>query len=258
MQQTLIHGVVLAALAALVIAVLTRYAPFYAPSYLFWAGVILMVAGLASLVHPLRFLLIRTRRVATIAVLAGAAVSVCALFCPFRLVHADQRSALDRLMPDYHFREVHSVRVQASPALALRAMDEVTLEDLRVYRILMGARQLAVGRVPHFTGMERPLMATLTSGPFPQLAEEPGREVVLGGPVEFPGGKVMAVINVRAEDAGGGWTRLSTETRILGPNEVDARSFAHYWRMIYPGSAIIRQMWLNAAVSRIGRATRRR
>jgi hypothetical protein len=253
----LIHGAILAALAALTIAVLTRYAPLYAPSYLFWAGAILMVAGLASLVRPLRILLIRTRRVAAITVLAGVAVSACALSCPFRLAHADQRSALDRLMPDYHFNEVHSVRVQASPALALRAMDEVTLEDLKVYRVLTGARELAVGRVPHFTGMERPLMETLASGLFPQLAEEPGREVVLGGPVEFPGGKVMVALNVRAEDVGGGWTRLTTETRVLGPDAVSARDFAHYWRIIYPGSAIIRQMWLNAAVSRIERATRR-
>jgi hypothetical protein len=94
MQRTLIHGAVLAALAALAIAVLTRYAAFYAPSYFFWAGVILMVAGMASLVRPLRFLLIRTRGVAAITVLAGVAVSGCALFCPFRLVHADQRSVL--------------------------------------------------------------------------------------------------------------------------------------------------------------------
>jgi hypothetical protein len=235
---------------------LTRYAPFEAPSYLFWAGVILALAGLASMIRPLRLLLIRTRGVAAIVMLGGVMVSACALFWPYNLDHADQRSVLDRMMPEYHFHEVHSVRVQAPPELALRAMHEVTFEEIGLYRVLMGARQLALGQIPRFSGMGQPVLETLNGDLFKPLAEEPGREVVLGGPVEFPGGQVEVTFNVRVEDEGGGWTRLSTETRILGTDEASARSFARYWCMIYPGSAIIRQMWLNAASSRIERATR--
>lgn len=258
MQRTVIHLAVLAAVALLTIVVLTHYAPFDTPSYAFWAGVILALAGLASLVRPVRLLLIRTRRVAAIAALAGVAVSIAALWCPFRVVHAGQRTLLDKVLPTYHFHEVHSARVPGPPDLALRAMNQVTLDDLKVYRLLMGARVLATGQIPRFSGTDRPLMATLASGPFPPVAEEPGREIVLGGPMPVRGGRVMIAFNVRVDDEGGNWTRITTETRIRGENDAAARNFARYWRAIYPGSAIIRQMWLDAAVSRVEQAAGKR
>jgi hypothetical protein len=65
----------------------------------------------------------------------------------------------------------------------------------------------------------------------------------------------MIAFNVRVDDEGGNWSRITTETRIRGENEAAAHSFARYWRAIYPGSAIIRQMWLDAAVARVERAT---
>jgi hypothetical protein len=54
-------------------------------------------------------------------------------------------------------------------------------------------------------------------------------------------------------DEGNGVVRVSTETRILG-NDADAhRAFTRYWRLIYPGSAIIRQVWLDAIIARAER-----
>ncbi len=71
MRRTLIHGAILAGLATLAIIFLTRYVPFDTPSYLFYAGVILALAGVASIIYPLRFLLIRNRRVAVLTLLFG-------------------------------------------------------------------------------------------------------------------------------------------------------------------------------------------
>jgi hypothetical protein len=39
---------------------------------------------------------------------------------------------------------------------------------------------------------------------------------------------------------------VSTETRVYGTDASAGRRFAPYWRLIYPGSAIIRRMWLRA------------
>jgi hypothetical protein len=59
-------------------------------------------------------------------------------------------------------------------------------------------------------------------------------------------GFAKAVMNFRMEDEGGGWTRLTTETRIYATDASSRRRFAAYWRTIYPGSALIRREWLRA------------
>jgi hypothetical protein len=47
-----------------------------------------------------------------------------------------------------------------------------------------------------------------------------------------------------------GQTLLSTETRIRGNDKRSRRVFGCYWRIIYPGSAIIRRVWLDAIAAR--------
>ena len=39
---------------------------------------------------------------------------------------------------------------------------------------------------------------------------------------------------------------VSTETRVHANDARSRRLFARYWRVIYPGSALIRRMWLRA------------
>ena len=39
---------------------------------------------------------------------------------------------------------------------------------------------------------------------------------------------------------------VSTETRVFANSPEARRRFAAYWRAIYPGSALIRRMWLRA------------
>jgi hypothetical protein len=45
-------------------------------------------------------------------------------------------------------------------------------------------------------------------------------------------------------------TLLTTETRIYATDASTRRAFARYWRVIYPGSSLIRRMWLRAVVKR--------
>jgi hypothetical protein len=106
------------------------------------------------------------------------------------------------------------------------------------------------------------------------LAEEPQRELVFGTLVIVPPevarlplgerlrlresltpevfqalskpGYAKAVMNFQLVDEGRGWTRLVTETRIFATDDAARRRFGAYWRVIYPGSALIRRMWLRA------------
>ena len=97
------------------------------------------------------------------------------------------------------------------------------------------------------------------------LREEKDRELVFGAVVccdvrvpprsaeEFQalqGSLARAVMNFHVEDAGGGVSRLVTETRVAASDARSERVFARYWRVIYPGSALIRVMWLRAIKAR--------
>src|SRR5207247_2023507 len=111
-----------------------------------------------------------------------------------------------------------------------------------------------------------PLLDVATQSGFLWLADEPGREGVLGTVVMAPpGGKypsdaqqfkalaapgyAVAAMNFRfvpeATSAGDG-CRVTTETRVYATDPPSRRAFSRYWRIIYPGSAIIRVMWLRA------------
>jgi hypothetical protein len=62
-------------------------------------------------------------------------------------------------------------------------------------------------------------------------------------------GYVKAVMNFRATPTQGG-ALLSTETRVLATDDASRRRFARYWRVIRPGSGLIRRSWLRAAARR--------
>jgi len=57
-------------------------------------------------------------------------------------------------------------------------------------------------------------------------------------------------MNFHVTDEGGGVSRLVTQTRVAASDARAERRFAAYWRVIYPGSAFIRRMWLRAIKAR--------
>ena len=94
-----------------------------------YAGLLATLAGAVSLIRPLRFLGIRGRAGALIA-LVGLAVAAIILLWPAGLVHArpsaaNPPSALDEVMPAYHFNEFHSIHVPASPERVYAAVMQV-------------------------------------------------------------------------------------------------------------------------------------
>ena len=63
-------------------------------------------------------------------------------------------------------------------------------------------------------------------------------------------GFAIAAMNFLIEDAGPGACTVTTETRVYAIDAPERRRFARYWRVIYPGSALIRRMWLRAVKRR--------
>jgi hypothetical protein len=53
-------------------------------------------------------------------------------------------------------------------------------------------------------------------------------------------------MNFRIQELDGAHCRLTTETLVYAAGFHLVHGFAAYWRMIYPGSSLIRHMWLRA------------
>lgn len=162
-------------------------------------------------------------------------------------------SALDRVMPAWHFSERHAVDVAAPPEDALAAVEAVRLRDIPAAWALLVVRGLArnVG--------DQTFLGLMRRGGFAVASEEPGRELVLIAvgrpwrvwerlrrdvdPVVFaePGWARMAM-TLRAEPG-----RLVTETRVVLTDEASRRAFGRYWLVVRPFSGLTRRLLLRAA-----------
>jgi len=202
--------------------------------------------------------------IAALAALVGAALALLGLFLPARdTVVAPARTRLDVVMPRYQFRERHAIAVAAPPLTVDRAIRKVTADEIPLYRALTGLRRMG-RRVPEGllnAPRATPMLALATRTGFRVLVDEPEREIVLGvagpaspaaragGPRPFtPSAAGFASIAVafQVESDGHGGTIASTETRVFAPDAATRRRLAQYWRLIYPGSALIRRGWLAA------------
>ncbi len=229
------------------------------------AGLALAAIGLVSLVRPLAFLRIRRRRKGAFVLAAGLLLAVLACALPVRPLRlAGPAMELDRLIPRYQFGEHHEIEIDAPPERVYPAVRAVSASEIRLFRLLTWIRS------PRFQkggpesllnpGAERAILDVALGSSFVLLHEEPGREIVVGtivccGPrrpvrtaEEFwaaRGSVARAVMSFHLESAGGA-TRLVTQTRVDTSDAAALRRFAVYWRVIYPGSAFIRIMWLRA------------
>lgn len=225
----------------------------------------LVLLGGVSLVRPFRFLRIRTRRAALWVAAAGLALLVAGLSLPVvppRLPGA--RMAIDEIVPDYRFGEHHEILVAAPPGKVLDAARAVTAREIRLFLLLTWLRspRFSSGGQPSILhpGADRPLLEVALGSGFVMLRQDQ-REIVIGtvvccGPhaplrtaAEFAaleGSLARAVMSFHVEDEGSGVTRLVTQTRIATTDRAAERAFARYWRVIYPGSSLIRSMWLRA------------
>lgn len=235
---------------------------------LVYAGLAAAAAGLFSLVWPLRFLWIRRRSSAAAVALAGLALIAAGVLFPAPVRSSTPRtSRLDHVLPEFQFHEVHETRIRATPREVFRAIRQVTAPEIRYFRLLTWIRSPRLGSArPSILAPppDRPVLDVALGTGFLLLAQDPEREIVIGTllcrrlpagaagltPAAFQGlsdpGFCKAAMNFRILPESGGVVRLTTETRILALGPAAERRFAAYWRVVYPGSALIRRSWLEA------------
>ena len=176
--------------------------------------------------------------------------------------------ALDEFLPEYDFNEVHSTFVAATSDEVLAAARAVTAREVPLLVVLMALRSLPaavrrgeLGSVRR--ALDAPLLDRFTRGGFVVLAERPD-ELVVGAVGRFwtadggvermraeeyvtsdVPGVAKAAMNFHTRAVSGG-TVLTTETRIKATDDAARRNFGRYWRVVRPGSAAIRRVWLRA------------
>src|SRR5215831_13072994 len=253
-----------------------------------YLGMITMFVGGVSVLKPLKFLAISSRWQALAVLVAGLIVVVIGASLPSTEVRvAAPRTQLDQFVPAYQFNEFHSVRIAAPKDKVYTALKQVTAEEILFFHTLVWIRR--VGRPGPESILNpppnTPLLQVATRTSFIKLAEEVNQEFLVGTLVAAPRGWrpsgeptprafmtlersgqpgfVLATMNFRLEDCAApalnpaspssstSCTLLTTETRVYATDAPTRRAFARYWRVIYPGSSLIRSMWLRAVRKRV-------
>ena len=251
-----------------------------AASALLYVGAVVVVAGLAGIVRPVRLMGIRTRRRAALVAVAGLSIALVAAALPHPTHTTTARDTLlDQWMPEWQFGEYHERRVEATPRQVAAAIRRVRASDIFLFRTLTFIRNpRREGQGDHILNPpeETPIVEVALAGSFVLLGEETDREILLGTVVIAPPdvrrvaqrgnvpdldpakfrtlgrpGFARATMNFRIVPEGNGWTRVTTETRVHAVDYETQRRFARYWRVIYPGSWIIRWSWLRAIEGRL-------
>lgn len=239
-----------------------------AASAIVYAGLVMMFAGLIALVRPIRWAGLPTRRRAAVAAVGGVCVVAIGALLPTRVTRvAGVTSRLDEIIPAYQLNEVHALRVEAPPEQVYRAMRDVTAGEISLFQLLTSIRRFGRSTPESILNAPDsvPIMDVAARTGFMMLADDAPRELVVGTVVLAPdgwrrsdaptpaafaaltgAGFATAVMNFRIVPDGPNASRLSTETRVFATDAAAARRFAVYWRVIYPGSALIRRMWLRA------------
>lgn len=237
-----------------------------------YLGLITGLLGAVSFLRPPSWLGIRRRRQAACLVVTGFVIVLAGWALPAKEVRVDPpRTQLDQFMPVYQFHEFHSIRVAASKERVYGAIKAVTAGEISMFRTLTWIRRLgrsgpeSIVHAPE----HQPILDVATKTSFLLLAEEPNHEIVVGTAVVVPRGWrprrrptpedfraarepgfALAAMNFLIEDAGPGACTVTTETRVFATDMSARRRFAAYWRVVYPGSALIRRMWLRAIARR--------
>ncbi len=235
-----------------------------------YLGLIITTSGLALLVKPNRRLRIPGRSRAVMVAAAGFLLTTVGLSLPAPESRVSRvKTRLDQFAPVWQFSEFHTITIAAPSARVFEAIERVRADEIFLFRTLSWIRR-GGRRLPESilnAGEHESLIDVATQSGFVRLAYDFPRELVIGtvvmappgtrGPVTpqifqtpLAAGFALASMNFVVTPDGAGGSVVSTETRVYANSRSARRRFAAYWRVIYPGSAIIRRMWLRAVQRR--------
>ena len=249
-------------------------------SALFYAGAVTALGGLLSLIRPFHWAGIHTRRRGALVAAAGLALALGAIEFPTPTRATAARDTLvDQWLSEWQFGEYHQRRVRASPQQVFAAIRRVRSSDIFLFRTLTylrGPSQDGQSARIDKPSEEKPILDVALAGGFILLGQKEDRELLLGAVTVAPPdiaraaqrgnvpsldpalfrtlgrqGFARVVMNFRVVPQSDGWTLVTTETRVDAVDRATQRRFARYWRVIYPGSWIIRWSWLRAIEARL-------
>lgn len=173
---------------------------------------------------------------------------------------------IDSFAPNPDAVETHSIAIDATPDVVYRALWAADLGGSLTIKFLLGLRSL-----PEFVlhpdrsrrRNQKITLQTLIDAGFGVLAEQPGRDIVLGVSGKFwrptgnlspfnradfdqpvPAGIARAVWNFSVQPSENDQTILSTETRVICGDSNSRRKFQAYWFFVRPFSGLIRRIML--------------
>lgn len=192
---------------------------------------------------------------------------------------------IDELLPEADVTMRHTRAVAAPPERVWAALRTADFGRSGIIGLLFAIRSIPALLTG---GLRRPGGARRRSGKAPLtldrmiqrgfglVGERPGEEMVLGVVGRFwkasgelraadrelfrlgpPAGEALAAWNFRVTPRAGGATQLSTETRIRCADVRVRRTFRRYWRVVHPGSALIRRAMLAAVAREASRRAQR-
>lgn len=249
-----------------------------------YTAALVALAGAGGVIWPLRRLHGKSRRRALIMFAAGIAIAVgIALITP-AATSSGERNGIDEFAPVFHFREHHSTVVSATPERIYAAIKSVSADDIALFNLFTSIRRFGRPGPESILNAPRqqPILDVATRTTFLWLVDRPPHEVVVGAVVVRPPGAgppsgsaqgqrrtytgedfralaqpgfAKATMNFLVTDLGNGASRIDTETRVFATDGAALRRFTPYWRIIFPGSSILRSTWLSAIKHRAERSS---
>jgi hypothetical protein len=182
---------------------------------------------------------------------------------PRKAGNGEEDPLLDRFMPTFDIVERHHIRVMAPAETTMSIAAAVDVSRSAFIRAIFNARMLMLGARPADAAPSKGLLADTLAMGWRVLAEEPGRELVIGAvtqpwmanvtfrglaPEEFAAfnepGNVKIVWTLKAEPAGPSESIFRTETRALATDAAARVKFRWYWARFSPGIIVIRHALL--------------
>jgi len=188
---------------------------------------------------------------------------------------------IQELMPEPDVAMKHVRGVHAPPGKVFAALSTVDFGKSRLIALLFALRAIpallvapreTVDRLRRRQRQSALTLDRLTKEGFGLVAERPGQEIVLGVTGRFwkasaklqPAGRelfragpavgdALVAWNFHVEPAPNEHSRLTTETRIKTADVDTLLTVKRYWRMVHPGSALIRRSMLAAIAREAGR-----
>ena len=165
---------------------------------------------------------------------------------------------LDDVLPAPDWATCCERRIDAAPDVALAAARATTLAEMPLAAVLLGLRGLRLRRpprIPFLVLVERSVgLARVGDDVWAGLQQPWHLRGASRRVDDFAGfsepGWVKIAVDLTATPVGAG-ALLATETRIAATSDDARRAFGRYWRVVRPGSDLVRTSWLRAAERRV-------